>query len=105
MIATEIAVRRLKFFSRGQWDDAPDCTFHPIMNPATGQAIAEVPYGTAEDVDRMARAAHEAFLKWREVPVVDRVQIFYRYKDLLEKHADDLAHTLTSENGKTLEDA
>src|SRR6266849_1379363 len=105
MIATEIAVRRLKFFSRAQWDDAPDCTFHPIMNPATGQAIAEVPYATAEDVDRMARAAHEAFLKWREVPVVDRVQVLYRYKALLDGRADEIARILSTENGKTLEDA
>src|SRR5258708_3363135 len=105
MIATEIAVRRLKFFSRGQWEDASDRAFHPIMNPATGQAIAEVPYATAEDVDRMARAAYEAFLKWREVPVVDRVQVLYRYKTLLEKNADDVARILTTENGKTIDDA
>ena len=54
---------------------------HPITNPATGQRDrATSPYATADDVDRAARAAHEAFLKWREVPVVDRVQVFYRYK-------------------------
>jgi malonate-semialdehyde dehydrogenase (acetylating)/methylmalonate-semialdehyde dehydrogenase len=67
--------------------------------------IARVPYASADDVDRAAQAAHAAFLTWREVPVVDRVQVFYRYKGLLEKNADDLARTLTSENGKTLEDA
>src|ERR1019366_3692892 len=50
-------------------------------------------------------AAHEAFLKWRDVPVVDRVQVLYRYKALLEKHAGDLAAILTSENGKTADDA
>jgi malonate-semialdehyde dehydrogenase (acetylating)/methylmalonate-semialdehyde dehydrogenase len=58
-----------------------------------------------EDVDRAAHAAHAAFLKWREVPVVDRVQVFYRYKNLLEKHAEEIARTLSTENGKTLEDA
>jgi malonate-semialdehyde dehydrogenase (acetylating)/methylmalonate-semialdehyde dehydrogenase len=105
MIATEIAVRRLKFFSNGEWVEAAAGNLHHIMNPATGQVIAEVPYATAEDVDRMARAAHEAFLKWREVPVVDRVQIFYRYKTLLEKNADDVARILTAENGKTIDDA
>ena len=56
-------------------------------------------------MDNAARAAHAAFLKWREVPVVERVQVFYRYKDLLEKHAGDIARILSTENGKTVDDA
>ena len=58
--------------------------------------IAQVPYATAEDVDRAARAAHAAFLKWREVPVVDRVQVLYRYKELLESTRRKLARILTT---------
>ena len=56
-------------------------------------------------MDRAARAAHAAFLGWREVPVVDRVQALYRYKTLLDRHADEIARILSTENGKTLEDA
>jgi malonate-semialdehyde dehydrogenase (acetylating)/methylmalonate-semialdehyde dehydrogenase len=78
---------------------------HPITNPATGETIAQIPYSTAADVDRAVTAAHEAFLTWREVPVVDRVQPLYRFKALLEKHSADLTRTLSSENGKTLDDA
>ncbi|HEY9139996.1 MAG TPA: aldehyde dehydrogenase family protein, partial [Bryobacteraceae bacterium] len=55
-------------------------TLHPVTNPATGAVLAEIPYATAEDMDRAVRAAHEAFLAWREVPVVDRVQPLYRFK-------------------------
>jgi len=51
------------------------------------------------------RVAHEAFLKWRDVPVVDRVQVFYKYKTLLEKHSEDVARILCTENGKTFEDS
>jgi malonate-semialdehyde dehydrogenase (acetylating)/methylmalonate-semialdehyde dehydrogenase len=80
-------------------------TLHPVTNPATGAVLAEIPYATAEDVDRAVRKAHEAFLTWREVPVVDRVQPLYRFKALLENHAGDLAALLTSENGKTVEDS
>jgi malonate-semialdehyde dehydrogenase (acetylating)/methylmalonate-semialdehyde dehydrogenase len=105
MTATETAAHTVKFYTNGQWEDATGRDLHPITNPATGQVIAQVPYATAEDVDRAARAAHTAFLKWREVPVVDRVQVFYRYKDLLEKHAGEIARILSSENGKTREDA
>ena len=101
MIATE----SVKFLINGEWEEVRDRTLHPITNPATGQEIAQVPYATSADVDRTARAAHAAFLKWREVPVVERVQVFYRYKDLLEKHTNEIARTLSTENGKTLEDA
>ncbi len=105
MIATATEVRTLKFYVNGQWVEPAGRSLHPVTNPATGEVIAQVPYAAADDVDRAARAAHQAFLKWREVPVVDRVQVLYRYKDLLEKHADEVARILSTENGKTLDDA
>lgn len=80
-------------------------TLHPVTNPATGEVIAKIPYASAAEVDEAVRSAHEAYLKWRYVPVVDRVQVLYRYKELLEKHAGELAAVLTRENGKTLVDA
>ncbi|HTM48657.1 MAG TPA: CoA-acylating methylmalonate-semialdehyde dehydrogenase [Bryobacteraceae bacterium] len=105
MLATEKAVRKLKFFVNGTWIEAGEGATHAVTNPATGEVIAQVPYASAEDVDRAARAAHAAFLTWREVPVVDRVQVLYRYKALLDRHADEIARILSTENGKTLEDA
>ncbi len=106
MIATEASVQTLKFYVNGKWEDATGTTTtHPITNPATSEVIARVPYATAAQVDRVARLAHDAFLKWREVPVIDRVQVFYRYKALLEKHTEDVARVLSTENGKTLDDA
>jgi malonate-semialdehyde dehydrogenase (acetylating)/methylmalonate-semialdehyde dehydrogenase len=78
---------------------------HPVTNPATGEVIAGIPYSDAGGVDRVVRAAHAAFLNWREVPVVERVQVLYRYKALLERHTDEIARILTTENGKTFEDA
>ncbi len=105
MIAGETALRSVKWYTNGIWEEAHGRPLHAVTNPATGQAIAQVPYAAAEDVDRAARAAHAAFLRWREVPVVDRVQVLYRYKDLLEKHAAEIARILSMENGKTVDDA
>jgi malonate-semialdehyde dehydrogenase (acetylating)/methylmalonate-semialdehyde dehydrogenase len=82
-----------------------DRELHPITNPATGETIAHIPYSTSADVDRAVTAAHNAFLTWRDVPVVDRVQPLYRFKALLERHAAELARTLSTENGKTTDDA
>ena len=71
---------------------------HPVINPATGKTMAETPYATEADVDRAVRNAHDAFLEWRDVPVVDRVQPLYRFKALLDKHANEVAaHSDTRE--------
>ncbi len=105
MIATEQNVGTVSFYVNGQWEAASGRKMGEVTNPATGAVIAHVPYATAEDVDRAVKTAHEAFLKWRNVPVVDRVQVLYRFKDLLEKHHSEIAATLTRENGKTADDA
>ena len=82
-----------------------EASVYPITNPATGKVIARIPYASAEEVDTTVRGAYEAFLAWREIPVVDRVQYLYRYKELLEKNQGDVARILNAENGKTMDDA
>jgi len=105
MIATGNAVGTVSFFVNGVWEKLDGRTTGAVTNPATGEKIAEVPYANEADIDRAVRAAHAAFLKWRDVPVVDRVQVLYRYKTLLDQHADEIAAILTRENGKTADDA
>jgi len=105
MIASEPRVKLVSFFIDGAWERPETRSCGTIFNPATGAAIAETAYADSSDVDRAVRAAHRAFLKWRAVPVVDRVQVLYRFKALLEQHHDALAATLTKENGKTRDDA
>jgi malonate-semialdehyde dehydrogenase (acetylating)/methylmalonate-semialdehyde dehydrogenase len=104
MIAAE-TTQMCSFYINGAWESAPGHRTGIVTNPATGRTLAEVPYATSGDVDRAVRSAHEAFLKWREVPVVDRVQPLYRFKTLLEQHHAGIAATLTRENGKTADDA
>ena len=105
MIASQPSVETVSFYINGQWESAGNRKLAPVTNPATGAEIAQVAYATAEDVDRTVRAAHAAYLKWRDVPVVERMQPLYRYKMLLEKNHHELASTLTTENGKTIDDA
>jgi malonate-semialdehyde dehydrogenase (acetylating)/methylmalonate-semialdehyde dehydrogenase len=105
MMAANCTVGIPGFYVNGKWERPPGCTVGTVTNPATGAAIAEAPYAGEADIDRAVRSSHEAFLKWREVPVVDRVQPLYRYKTLLEKHHAELAGILTRENGKTADDA
>lgn len=98
-------MKTAQFYVNGTWEAPQGSALHPVMNPATGQTLAEVPYASEADIDRAVRSAHDAFLKWRDVPVVDRVQVLYRFKALLEEHAAEVARILTSENGKTAEDS
>ncbi len=105
MITTETAVGLVGFYINGAWEKPQGRVTLAITNPATEAVLAEAPCASEADVDRAVRTAHEAFLKWRDVPVVDRVQVLYRFKTLLEEHAVEVAAILTRENGKTAEDS
>ncbi|HYW48118.1 MAG TPA: aldehyde dehydrogenase family protein, partial [Bryobacteraceae bacterium] len=104
-MTTDASISTVGFLINGTWERPQGRDIGTVTNPATGAVLAEAPYADESDVDRAVRAAHAAFLKWREVPVVDRVQVLYRYKTLLEKEAGELAATLTRENGKTVDDS
>ncbi|WP_229906139.1 aldehyde dehydrogenase family protein, partial [Thermus composti] len=56
-------------------------------------------------MDRAVWAAEEAFASWKETPLTERVRLMFRFKELLEKHFEDLACLVTLHHGKTLEEA
>ena len=74
----------------------------PVTDPSLGEEIAGVPLSSAQDVDDAVRAAKAAFPKWSAMPIKERAQVFFRYKTLLEKHANELAALVHQENGKTM---
>ena len=74
--------------------------FLEVTNPADGSVISHVPLSAAQEVDRAVAAAKDAFPAWSAIPIKERVQVFYRYKALLEQHIDELAKLVTEENGK-----
>lgn len=76
-----------------------------IVNPGTGRVISTMPLSGRADLDRAVAAAQAAFPAWAATPVKERVQVFYRYKALLEKHLESLAALVRDENGKTLDEA
>lgn len=89
----------------GAWVASTSRQTQPVVNPATGEAIADVPLGTKADVDRAVAAAKAAFQEWRNTPPQDRVQPLYKLKTLMEQHRDDVARQVTEEHGKTFDDA
>ncbi len=95
----------LRNYVGGEWVAATATETLQVVNPATGQALAEVPLSNQADLDRAVTAAQEAFWGWRQTPPQQRVQHLYRLKDLMEKHREEIARQVTEEHGKTLEDA
>jgi malonate-semialdehyde dehydrogenase (acetylating)/methylmalonate-semialdehyde dehydrogenase len=71
-----------------------------VTNPASGTVISRVPLSGQTDVDRAVDAAKQAFPSWAATPIKERVQVFFRYKTLLEQNIDALAALVTEENGK-----
>lgn len=89
----------------GKWVNSTAKSSVPIINPATGKEINTCPIGTAEDVNRAVKAAQAAFLEWRNVPVIERVQYLFKLKPLMEANLEEIARTVTQEHGKTLVEA
>ncbi|MFP3880764.1 MAG: CoA-acylating methylmalonate-semialdehyde dehydrogenase [Actinomycetota bacterium] len=77
----------------------------PVFNPATGEQTGEVAYASSEDVDAAVQAAAEAFETWRYSPLTQRQNIMFAYRELVAERKREIAEVLTSEHGKTIDDA
>ena len=77
----------------------------PITNPATGKVTRHVAMASRKTVEKAIAAAEAAFPAWRDTPPAKRARIMFRFKQLLEEHADEIAAAITDEHGKVLDDA
>src|SRR5256886_9900992 len=77
----------------------------PVYNPATEDVLDEVPLSGPAEVTQAVAAAAEAYVGWSQTPVMERTRLMFRYKALLEEHAEELAALVTRHHGKTLDEA
>jgi malonate-semialdehyde dehydrogenase (acetylating)/methylmalonate-semialdehyde dehydrogenase len=98
-------VIRLTNFIDGKWTDSPSSEWRDVVNPATGEVLAQVPLADAAEVNRAVEASAAAFPEWRRTPPEDRIQPLFKLKMLLEEHIGDIARIITQENGKTCTEA
>ncbi|HYC44830.1 MAG TPA: CoA-acylating methylmalonate-semialdehyde dehydrogenase [Burkholderiales bacterium] len=89
----------------GRHQDAQTTRFGNVTNPATGMVVRQVPFCNDADIDSAVQAAKAAFPAWRRTPALRRARILMRYRELVEKHRDELAQLVTEEHGKTVVDA
>ena len=79
--------------------------FGDVFDPAVGAVQARVPLATASEVDDGVQAAKDAFQTWSQTSVTARARIMFAFRELLERSEGDLAKVISSEHGKTLDDA
>lgn len=92
-------------FINGEWVESGHNATEPVYNPSEGIQISATPMCGVDEVDRAVRAADAAFPDWAETPAVDRARLMFRFKELLEKHFEDLSRIVTREHGKTLDES
>ena len=95
----------LKLFIAGEWVSGQGRKTQPVVSPATGETLGELPHASAEDLDRALEAAHKSWPMWRAKPPHERGKILRRAADLIRERTEQLARIATMEEGKTLTEA
>ena len=86
----------------GEWVDSAGGETMEVLNPATGEVIAEVPAATADDVDRAVQAAKHALVEWRETTPGERGEMLLKLADAIDEHTEELAEIESRNVGKPL---
>src|SRR5213082_3566592 len=97
-----ITVSHHKNFVGGEWVYSLDGGTMEVLNPSTGETIAEVPSSTAKDVDRAVEAAKNALPEWLETTPGERAELLLKLADLIDEHAEELAQLESTNVGKPL---
>jgi len=100
-----VTVEQHKNFVGGEWVDAVEGGTMEVINPATGETIAEVPRGTQADVDRAVDAAKKALPEWLETTPGERQEALLKLAEAIDEHADELAELESKNVGKPLSSA
>jgi succinate-semialdehyde dehydrogenase/glutarate-semialdehyde dehydrogenase len=100
MVANEYA--DLKLFIGGEWVTRGSRATRPVVNPATGATLGELPIATQADLDRALDAAHKSFPMWRAKAPHERGRILRRAAELLRERTEHIARLATQEEGKIL---
>lgn len=95
----------VKNYINGQFVKATTSKTLDVISPIDGNLLSTVPMSSTADLDKAVQAANAAFATWSRTPIKERVQVFFRYKTLLEKNLKELAELVMEENGKTYGEA
>ncbi|MGG5149188.1 CoA-acylating methylmalonate-semialdehyde dehydrogenase [Alcaligenes aquatilis] len=95
----------VKLLINGKFVESRSTQWRDIVNPATQEVLARVPFATPEEVNEAIASGKVAFKTWRKTPIGARARVFLKYQQLIRENIKELAAILTAEQGKTLADA
>jgi 1-pyrroline dehydrogenase len=97
-----VSVSQHKQFIGGEWVESSSGEMMEVLNPATGETIAEVPRGTAEDVERAVEAAKKAWSEWQFKTPKDRMELLLKLADAIDENAEELTRLESQNVGKPM---
>lgn len=103
MVKQLLDVKKLSNYINGEWVEVEETT--SVINPATGEAIVDVPLSKTDSVDEAVKAARAAQKDWSLVPAPQRAEILYEVGRIMKERKEEISTLLTLENGKVLEEA
>lgn len=92
----------VKNFVKGEFINSSSTRSLEVISPLDGNKLSVVPLSNSFDLEEAVKAAKSIFTHWSRTPIKERVQVFFRYKNLLEKNLQELAQLCSEENGKTI---
>ncbi|ABM33176.1 malonate-semialdehyde dehydrogenase (acetylating)/methylmalonate-semialdehyde dehydrogenase [Paracidovorax citrulli] len=103
--STAILAPTVKLLIGGKFVESRTTRWRNVVNPATQEVLARVPFATPEEIDAAVASGKEAFKTWKKTAIGARARIFLKYQQLIRENMAELAALLTAEQGKTLPDA
>lgn len=98
-------IKKIRPFINGEFIESKSEKYNNAFNPSTGEIIANVPCCTIDEVEAAIQSANTAYPAWQATPVIKRVQILYKMRDLIVQNMDELTHLVAYENGKVWDEA
>lgn len=103
--AAKSKYEKVRNFYNGEFQESAADESLDVVSPIDGNLLSQVPLSTKGDLDAAVSAAKKAFDGWSHTPIKERVQVFFKYRQLLEKNFDELTALVSEENGKTWDEA
>src|ERR1700733_15915468 len=92
----------VKLLLDGKFVDSRTSEWHDVVNPATQEVLAQVPFATDDEIAAAVASAKQAFKTWKNTPLATRARIMLKLQALVREHMSRIAQTLSAEQGKTL---
>lgn len=108
LYSTQIEImkyEKVKNYYSGKFVESVSNEHLDVVSPLDGNLLSQVPMSTIDELNAAVESAKNAFQSWSKTPIKERVQVFFKYRQLLEENLEELTNLVSEENGKTYDEA